>query len=49
MMSRRSKLKSVVPKEYQNIKDYSPNNHFEMNLKFVSKINVKSSQFHYLF
>ena len=38
MMTRRTRSNSVPPKENQNIKGFSPNNHFEMNLKFGSKI-----------
>ena len=33
-----------APKEHQNSKGFSPNNHFELNLKFGSKINFNSSK-----
>ena len=49
MMACRTRSNSAAPKENQNIKGFSPNNHFELNLKFVSKINLNSSQFCYSF
>ena len=42
MMARRTRSNSVASKENQNIKMFSPNNHYELtqrmlNLKFMSK------------
>ena len=54
VIARRTKSNSILHKENQNIKGFSPHNHFELtqrilNLKFVSKINLNSLQFCYSF
>ena len=52
VINHRMRSNSVVHKDNQNVKGFSPNNHFELtqrilNLKFVSKINLNSFQFCY--
>ena len=54
VIAHRMRSNSVHHKENQNIKDFSPNNRFELmkkilNLKFVTKINLNSWRFCYSF
>ena len=42
-MARKTRSNLIAPKENRNIKGFSPNNHFQLNLKFMSKINLNSS------
>ena len=54
VIAHRKKSNSVLHKENQNNKSFSPHNHFELmqrilNFKFVSKINLYSLRFRYSF
>ena len=54
VIARIMKSNSILHKKNQNIKGFSPHNHFELtqrilNLKFMSKINLNSLQFLFSF